>query len=246
MHRSEVVFGEAARRSPVYAFLDTLRSDFLKSYPFSQGDPDLQLVLQVHLRSYYDEQAGGPVAVDTNLLNQIMTDLHMPFSSHLGTVEKDADGKDVKDENGEKVLRAYTPEEAEIQFEEDLMRFRTVMTKRAGYEYLDTSIACICSKMIARDIYFQTKRREYRASDPHSSYFREYILRRKRTGSDAFDAVFANTAAYVETTEPNDFPFFSALLNLEAEWLANHEGLVFFPEPRRIPLGNEVELDSTL
>ncbi len=229
MRRSAFLVGEGVDGSSELAVLDIFRSDFLKSFQYSQGDPGFQKALLYRVLNYYTNKAGGTLDIDMTLFDEIVRDFHMP-GAHVAKLSTD--------DSGMVVRRKHTPEEAARQLKADLSDFRSIVTGdiyAAGR--FDIPISEVCDETIRRDLYYQTEERAYRAqNDLHASYYREYILRGRDTGSEAFDAIFVSAADYLRDNESSELPFAHRLSNLIFEWNANHPGISFYPETPRAPL----------
>lgn len=100
--------------------------------------------------------------------------------------------------------------------------FKTALSRE-----LPINFRTISRQTIVRDLRYQVESRSYQTTDPHSSYFRQYILLGEPTGSHTFDTVFAETK---EWEQINRKVHIDDLLELQAFWEGSHPGESFYPD----------------
>jgi hypothetical protein len=192
-------------------FNKTLVKDFFLSFQFSQGSKLTQNTLFILLNRYYQEN------VDQTVLDQTIGDPNQLLSKFrtLNLPKSHSQKLGVSLEDKASAMS--------IEFEEEGVKFINILCSTKPDLTLVTA-ADVCKSTIFNDVGYQNPSfpRSYRAVDPHGSYFRDYILTDKSTGSDAYDSIFHQAfESYANGQLDNDG--LTELKKLERMWNNNHE-----------------------
>src|SRR4030081_179644 len=178
---------ESSRSAPweapeTAALKKELVKDFYFGFRFSQGRTGVQLDLYKALGAYYRSRFTpdelSRLAADDKL-HSMMTSVSAPRSHRPGE-----DGTGINN-----LARV------QAEFNKLAHWFNGLALRGSGlYDTVDgkgSVLYIIVLGTLSRDTHFQHPMipRGYLATDPHASYFRDYILERQPTGSEAYDAV---------------------------------------------------------
>lgn len=208
----------------------TIIQDFYNSFRFSQGDANLQESIYKALGDFYSSQLlqeeRETVASILPALGQRALRLALP-KAHL---DKD---KTVTNEQRKNAADRGISPVAEA-FRREWRSFSTWhlemidSSEASDFQLNPETVQKIAVGIANRDRIHQTKSRPGRAedADPHLSYFRDYIVFGKPTGSEAFDTIFAQAHGMITSPEENRVQY--AALELAYKWEAAHPGQSFF------------------
>jgi hypothetical protein len=205
------------------AFKRQLSKDFYLSFKFSQGNSPVQEYIYRALTDYYRSQPD----YDPSYIRENSIDLQsklMRFRLPTSHTVKTSDGRD---------FDPTSPSEASA-FMAQSSRFVKVLNSKGDLlDDRDLNIETITRGLIRRDRVYQVAERGYQAPDPHSSYFRQYVLLGEPTGSAAYDHIFARAAELLEvdrySSKHNTLPLSDVVSKLASGWEHNHPGESFLP-----------------
>lgn len=149
--------------------LSAVVKDFYQSFRFSQGEPSNQRLMLQGIAEKYSPGLRAGLKDYSQALYARLVSLEIP-ESHSSF---DTDGPNAFEVETETLMHTLVGEQQYPELERN---------------------SHIAEGMIATDTVYQRPDvgRVHRASDIHLSYFREYVLLAKPTGSRAFDGLFAD------------------------------------------------------
>ena len=184
-----------------------LLRDFYLSFKYSQGSPNTQHYLFDALSNRYREthdpesiQLASATALNPQRVSQLMVP-----SSH-------------SEQGGQTPGEKYP-----LTFKMEAEKFVTAISKETP-----APLEGIYENTLERDVLYQTSERSFQAIDPHSSYFRQYVLLGEQTGSESFNDIFTRVNEWGKV-EFADNPRLDDELILQASWEAWHPGESFYP-----------------
>src|SRR5581483_1481571 len=216
--------------------VETMRRDFLKAIRFGQGNQAVTIAFYGAVSSFYLEKSGRYPLTNAALFEAFDAEF-IPDSFHLPGAHVDYAYID-----GSREV-PLTPEMVSEDFAAQIGVYRKALAGEEVSWHRRDLESWLCAELVDLDHRFQIKERRYRASDPHTSYFREYVLLQKATGSEAFHAIFGALSRYMQSEIS---PEVSARLDaLIPAWEHNHPAMLFYPpevgsSTLQVPLSNVV------
>jgi hypothetical protein len=195
--------------------------DLFLSFKYSQGNQPAQEGFFDLLSVYYRGRFGQDTLAgldDTQLLESF-SKLHLP-KSHSDDLTEGTAPPDTRKYVQNRFMVEGSKFVIALKFPELADEF-TVTPKD------------ICAVTIFNDTIFQDPKtpRSYKdgVGDPHSSYFRQYILRQQPTGSEAFTSIFQDALGVYSNGELGSESM-GALNVLGQKWNTNHPDKSFFAD----------------
>ncbi len=199
--------------------MKSLNRDFYLSFKFSQGKPRIQTLLFEGLGIFYKENLKSEdIDWITNSEEELQKNLAVQLAPKTHYVIHDMF-------KNPEARGPILDSEAETEFKAESLIFVGIL---GSTDRFDTGLddEAVCLQTIIRDQAYQIRHRKYQAPDPHASYFREYILLQKPTGSEGFDSIFQSANDFVTNGEVST-DIRSGIKNLSEDWQSNHPGEQF-------------------
>jgi len=193
----------------------SLRRDFFLSFKFSQGESGFQGELLRSLVAYYQEQP----MLTCEELNQIdcyPESLVLPRFHYRRNSGSTSPANVLGQENihWALLLKAYGKAQRGNK-----CYGRSYPARKRG----------LLTSMIHRDTVYQASARPTLPIDPHRSFFREYVLLDKETGSRAFDWLHDSLRDHVTAAE-EPLINYTRIHHLVSRWELAHPDQQFWPE----------------